>query len=382
MTDPAIPDHVDLIVTHGGCHDGFTAEWLLHQRWPDAHCHPGEYGEDITPLLDRGIDAGWLERPSVLVMADFSYPLPEMERLAQAWGRIILLDHHASAIDRLAGRLPANVECVFDVARSGAGITADWLGMREPDRDAWADYSLVDFVEDRDLWRFALPESREAIQYLIAATPHTYEAWTDLNTRLTDDVDDFQQCVDQGLIVGRYHNLIVEELVEVARPAVIDGHEVLVTPSPYLCGSDVAGRLAELSPSGIGAYYRDLPDRREYGLRSGENGPNVAEVAEHFDGGGHPHASGFRTHWGTPLAPADLTIEEHILAVLRNAKAPLDVFQIAAAVNDRIPERATGHSVDRVIEGPGGLVSAGVVVPHVANPAPGEVSVVYEAVTL
>lgn len=293
MTYPAIPDHVDLIVTHGGCHDGFTAEWLLHQRWPDAHCHPGAYGEDITPLADRGIDAGWLERDSVLVMADFSYQLPEMLRLAAAWDRIILLDHHASAIDRLDGKLPPNVECVFDVNRSGAGITADWLGFRPPRP------GVVDYVEDRDLWRFALPASRDAIQYLIAATPHTYEEWTGLDARLTADVDDFQQCVDQGLLVAQYHNLIVDELVGCARPDIIGGHSVLVTPSPYLCGSDVAGRLAELSPSGIGAYYRDLPDRVEYGLRSGENGPNVAEVAEALGGGGHPHASGFRINRDT-----------------------------------------------------------------------------------
>lgn len=304
VTYPAVPDHVDLIVTHGGCHDGFTAEWLLHQRWPDAAVHQGAYNENIDRLVEMGVEASnraWQharhgEVPrSVLVMADFSYKLVPMRDLASTWDRIILLDHHASAIDALDGHLPGNVECVFDVDRSGAGIVADWLCKR-PARvpNDPEPFYLVDFVEDRDLWRFALPHSREAIQYLIAATPHTYDEWTRLHERLVHSLGSFARCVEDGLIVGRYHNLIVDELVGKARPAVIDGHDVLVTCSPYLCGSDVAGRLAELSPSGIGAYYQDLPDRVEYGLRSGPDGPNVAEVAGRLGGGGHPHASGFR----------------------------------------------------------------------------------------
>lgn len=298
---PVIPDHVDLIVTHGGCHDGFTAEWLLHRRWPDAECHRGVYNEDTTGLAEMGVIASverWKtarhgEKPqSVLVMADFSYKLVPMLDLASTWDRIIILDHHASAIDALDGHLPSNVETVFDVNRSGAGIVADWLGVRDnTDLPYHAPYGVVDYVEDRDLWRFDLPHSKEAIQYLIAATPHTYDEWDLFERRLRGEPD---RCFSDGLLVGRYHNILVDELVACARPAVIDGHDVLMTPSPYLCGSDVAGRLAAMSPSRIGAYYRDLPDRVEYGLRSTDGGPDVAKVAERFGGGGHPHASGLR----------------------------------------------------------------------------------------
>lgn len=292
MSLPAIPEHVDLIVTHGGCHDGFTAEWLLHRLWPRALCYPGAYGEDITDLVYRGNINRGNGTPAVAVMADFSYQLPEMLRLAEAWDRIIVLDHHASAIDRLDGNLPPNVECVFDVTRSGAGITADWLNVRHnPIPGASDRHGLVDYVEDRDLWRFAHPESKEAIQYLIAATPHTYAEWDLLDYRLRFR---FDECVAGGRLVGRYHRIIVDELVDAARPVVIDGHDTLIVPSPYLCGSDVAGELARLSPSGIGAYIRMLPDRNEYGLRSTDDGPDVAQIAERLGGGGHPHASGFR----------------------------------------------------------------------------------------
>lgn len=299
---PALPDHVDLIVTHGGCHDGFTAEWLLHHTWPDAETHQGVYEENIEPLVAKGVDASnhrWQiarhgEVPqSVMVMADFSYKLPEMLELASTWDRIILLDHHASAIDGLDGNLPDNIEAVFDVNRSGAGITADWLGLRPiPDPvPGWNGLTVTDYVEDRDLWRFALPHSR-SISSLIGGTPHTYEDWDALDRRIC--MSDGGRLVEDADLLGRYRQVLVDELVAKARPIIIDGHEALITGSPYNLGSDVAGELAKRSPSGIGMYYQDFHDRIEYGLRSTEDGPNVAKIAERFGGGGHPHAAGFR----------------------------------------------------------------------------------------
>lgn len=295
MTYPAIPRTVEMIVTHGGCHDGFAAEWLLHNRWPDAAVHQAAYNENIDRLVAAAPRNREMTDPaSVLVMADFSYKLPEMVRLADAWDRIILLDHHASAIDALDGHLPPNVEAVFDVERSGAGIVADWLDVR-PSRKG-----LVDYVEDRDLWRFALPDSK-AIAARIGATPHTYADYDDLDEALRsvsglegEPSRRAQRVVEDGMLLLAYRDVLIAELVDAARPTKIGDIDVLAVPSPYNLGSDVAGVLAEQSPSGVGVYYRDLPGRIEFGLRSTPDGPDVAKIAEQFGGGGHPHASGFR----------------------------------------------------------------------------------------
>jgi hypothetical protein len=302
MTMPAIPEHVDLIVTHGGCHDGFTAEWLLSLRWPNARCHQAAYGEDISELRQLGADIAGGEdfRPSVLVMADFSYGIHEMFKLAAAWDRVILLDHHATAAKALDGNLADNVETVFDLDRSGAGLVADWLGFRGPG------LGLVDYVEDRDLWRHvtpdALPDSL-AISAVIGATPHTHEAWFALNQRIISPPQHgggarpvYERLVEDGNLLLAYRQVLIDEIVAEARPMRIGDYDVPVVPCPYNLGSDVAGALAAASPDGIGGYYRDLPDRREFGLRSTDDGPDVAEIAASLGGGGHPHASGFRVN--------------------------------------------------------------------------------------
>jgi nanoRNase/pAp phosphatase (c-di-AMP/oligoRNAs hydrolase) len=80
-----------------------------------------------------------------------------------------------------------------------------------------------------------------------------------------------------------------------------------VVNCPYSYASDVAGILAadariEAYPGHetqlkVAAYYFDnhAAGVRSWGLRSTEDGPDVAKLAEKNRGGGHKHAAGFRT---------------------------------------------------------------------------------------
>ena len=278
---PGIPDDVDAVVTHGGCFDGFTARWVLADRWPDAECVDGVYGTFpvFAPETARG----------TLVIADFSYPRDDMIRLADEWEHIIVLDHHKTAAKHLVD-LPANVACVFDMDRSGAGLVADWLDAR---------YALVNYVEDRDLWRWELPDSKE-VAAVFGITPFTFEDWSGLGYMLETRIG---AVIARGEAVLARDKVIIDELVGCARIMNIGGYQVPVTPSPYALGSDVAGKLAEADGVPFAAYYRDLPDRREFGLRSRKDGVDVSVIAETYGGGGHPGASGFRVSPGHYLYP-------------------------------------------------------------------------------
>src|SRR5690606_35880403 len=74
------------------------------------------------------------------------------------------------AID--AEKMPgvAIIYALIDQQRSGAGIAWDFFhpGVPRP--------ALVNHVEDRDLWRFALPGTRE-IQAAVFSRPYTFAAW-------------------------------------------------------------------------------------------------------------------------------------------------------------------------------------------------------------
>lgn len=295
----------DHVIYHAGCVDGFTSAWLLHRNCPGAEIHDGTYGQQPPDIRGR------------VVIADFSYPPEQLVALAAQVENVTLLDHHQSAIDKIdqyEGELPTNLDLTLDVGHSGAWLTHNWL--QQPPlcdriRFGWA-RRLVEYVQDRDLWTYALPNSRQVTAY-INATPMTWEDWD----VLADEVSRTPELVEAGgLAIMRRNRILINQIKATARmfpidtgPAINGATPGLLVPtaaSPYGLGSDMAGELAADSSFGIGAYYIDYPNRREFGLRSTDTGPDVAKIATLYGGGGHPHASGFRVmrDSGHPLLTA------------------------------------------------------------------------------
>ena len=80
-----------------------------------------------------------------------------------------------SAQEALAGLPYAH----FDMERSGAGMTWDAI---HTDHDLHRERPwLVNYVEDRDLWRFKLPNSKEVNAY-ISSRKQTFEEWNKMIT--------------------------------------------------------------------------------------------------------------------------------------------------------------------------------------------------------
>ena len=138
----------DLVIYHASCADGFCAAWL-HWRYRDADAlfFPAQYGQHPPTMaaVSRRI-----------YIYDFSYPrehLLEMEK--RSGGRLLVFDHHKTAAKELEGL----DFCTFDMEKSGARLAWEFLRTRaDTDEDIpW----LVNYTEDRDLWLWELPFSRE-----------------------------------------------------------------------------------------------------------------------------------------------------------------------------------------------------------------------------
>lgn len=292
MTEAREFDHV---IYHGGCVDGFTSAWLLHCHDPAAEIHPGVYAEPPPDISGNH-----------LVIADFSYPPDVLGGLAERFATVTVLDHHQTAVDALtaAPNLDMCVDLNLDATHSGAWLTLDWLRRPHGGLGWFFAEPLIDYVQDADLWRFDLVDSREVRSYVMS-TPMTFGDWDDL----ADDVNRrLAVVVERGQAVMRRDRVLIDQIKRTARRFLFDAPSVdpyalvpiLTAPSPYGLGSAVAGELAAESGDAdgceprLGAYYIDYPDRREFGLRSTDDGPDVAKIAEGYGGGGHPHASGFR----------------------------------------------------------------------------------------
>lgn len=298
-----------LCIFHGKCADGFTAAWVVNRYFKgEVDFYPGIYGDAVPEVAGRDV-----------ILVDFSYKRPVLEAMLQSGdvkqaSTILILDHHKTAAEDLKGlRLPEGhiqeggfdpllwrakweqemewpVRSVFDMERSGAQVAWDFFypGKKRP--------LLVDYVGDRDLWRFKLPLSRD-VNAFVFAWEYTFANWDHLD-RLLGDHMDVQRVAEMGGAIEKKHQKDVAELVEVTRRTMrIGGIDMPVANIPYTLTSD-AGHLMAKHAQGVAACYWDTPKGRVFSLRSTESGPDVSAICKAYGGGGHKNAAGFQMPLG------------------------------------------------------------------------------------
>lgn len=261
-----------LCIYHHGCADGFAAAWAVHTFYAgQVDLHPGIYGEAPPDVAGRDV-----------ILVDFSYKRAVLLPLIEQARTVLILDHHKSAEEDLVG-LPSKCKTVFDMARSGAMITWDHFfpGEMPP--------PLFDFIQDRDLWQFRLPLTREIIAALYSY-PMTIDQWDQL---MLNPALSTLRLEHEGRAILRAHSANVASLISATRRTMWFGQvQVPVANVPYMYASDVGHELSKGHP--FAATYYDDETGRRWSLRSQPEGADVKQIAVALGGGGHEHAAGFR----------------------------------------------------------------------------------------
>lgn len=260
------------VLYHGNCPDGFAAAWACWKSLGDAAEYiPCSYGHEPPDVTN-----------ATVYIVDFSFKRDVMLRMAAAANHIQVLDHHVTARDDLAGLDAPGLRVTFDMERSGA--TLAWQHFHDG-APCW----LVDYAEDRDLWRHWLPRSKEVNAYLSAA-PRTFSAYSAA-------FEAGPECVaDWGTGCLTWIRYYVDSVKQCARRMQFMGHDdIPVVNAPYTATSEVVGELADDALFAAGWHVR-ADGTVVYSLRS-RGDFNVAELAEKMGGGGHVKAAGFQSPW-------------------------------------------------------------------------------------
>ena len=258
------PQEITHVLYHSRCDDGFGAAysaWLV--LGDKAQYIPVTHGDPPPVLPDD----------AVVAIVDFSYKRPVLIELHDRLRGLIVLDHHLTAQSELTG-----LDFVhFDMDHSGAHLAWCFFHPEEPPPE------LLRYVEDKDLWRFLLPESKE-VTAALRSYPMSFTIWNQLK------VEDLRR---EGVSMLRFQELQVDAACERVRFAQILEWEVPIVNATD-CRSEIANRLCELYPQTAfaAAYYDNNQGFRCWSLRSlGDF--DVADVAQRLGGGGHKNASGF-----------------------------------------------------------------------------------------
>lgn len=266
------------VLYHRGCPDGFGAAWAAWKKLGNAAQYiPVQYGEPF-PEMPAGAE---------VITVDFCYP---KERLLELRGKVksvVVVDHHKTAFDS-SGDLP---DTHFDMNHSGAVLS--WMHFH-PEKPV---PELLLYVEDRDLWRFKLPDSRE-FSAALSSYEMKFDLWEGLATMGLDKLR------HDGGVILRMQARKVEEICARAYWREIDGHKVPVANATSFT-SEVGDRLCQLHPTApFSAFFYDIEGLRCWGLRS-PGRMDVSAIAKKFGGGGHPSAAGFTEPAYVRPAPYD-----------------------------------------------------------------------------
>ncbi len=292
----------DICIYHGFCTDGFTAAWAIWRLWPDIEFYGAVHGDPPPDVKGKHV-----------LIVDFSYKRDVLSELGREAKTITILDHHASAeadlsvfkVDELypldvleqlsafGGKLP--IQALFDMKRSGAMMAWQFAFPNGyPVSIAFAEPVpyLVQYVQDRDIWTWLLPDSRE-ISSAISLYDMTFEEWDELAAAL-EDSDGYAKLVAQGDAIERTHQKQVATSIKVTgRKMVIGGYYVPVANVSGYMASD-AGNIMSADYPFAASYYDNAEGERVFSLRSRVGGIDVSKVAGLYGGGGHVRAAGFR----------------------------------------------------------------------------------------
>lgn len=290
-----------LVIYHAGCADGFCAAWLFRLAFPDAEFHAAHYGTEPPGVAGKRV-----------YIADFSYRRDVMCQIIEQADSVCVLDHHKTAqeelrdlpsctaamFENLGGRIYVN----FDMTKSGGRLAWEHLyGQQLLPGEILATnrsgYScgvapwFVKYTEDRDLWLWKLPDSRE-ISAALRSYPMEFSDWDYLHEhgqRMTG----WQELITEGRAILRDQKQTIESHVSHAREIELDGHKILSVNATTLI-SEIAGELAKDRPFGL-CYFQRKDGLFVYSLRSREGGLDVSEIAKRHGGGGHPRAAGYES---------------------------------------------------------------------------------------
>lgn len=274
------------IIYHGGCPDGLGGAYAAWKKFGDAAEYiPAKHGKPVPEGLSG----------RRLFFIDFSYPQDIMDDIIKTAASVTVLDHHLGTKE-IVESMP---DYVFDEKRSGATIA--W-GYFHPDIPVPA---LLRYIEDGDLYLFALPHARSILAYLYTSPLLTssFENWDSVIEEMSDPVA-FEQIIQTGSLFEQYHEHVVLNGVRHAELVTFEGYECYLASSSGEFVSDIGNHLVTTRPPIALIVSASATDLR-VSLRSDKT-IDVAAIARKYGGNGHPAAAGFRIPLGekvpwTPL---------------------------------------------------------------------------------
>ena len=270
------PSSINCVIYHADCTDGFGAAYsawkLLGNR---AEYHACKHGTSPPNVKGKNV-----------VILDFSFDNKTTKEMIKDAQGLLVIDHHKSAMVELHDISNTH----FDMSKSGAMLSWEWFHPgKEPPK-------FIQYIQDRDLWRWELPYSKE-FSAAFDMVPYEFEEFEKF-----EDDSVFDDAVKRGSFILAYSKIVVKKVCDKASKRKINNKEVLVVNSSHWM-SEIGARLAPDCDFAVIWYYDHNDKRIKVSLRAFHDHVDVSEISKQYKGGGHKKAAGF-------TLPGDFNIED------------------------------------------------------------------------
>jgi oligoribonuclease NrnB/cAMP/cGMP phosphodiesterase (DHH superfamily) len=261
---------------------------------------PGVYQGTVPDVTDR-----------VVYLVDFSYKRDVIDAMLKIAKNVILIDHHKSALEDLWDLASVGLDTSnSSLEHSGAVLT--WKFIDKLTKSTSIIPKTVLHVEDRDLWKFLMPDTKAICAYLYNKLDSSkdqitmFQEWDKL---MKASKVSYRHMISVGEALVEDHSKLAKECAKHTRMMTFEGGgmaygpiEIPVCNCQPVFSSEVGNMLAEQNPFGV--TYIDMKDCRNFSLRSIKGKWDVSKTAAMYNGGGHECAAGFKVSRDHPLAKA------------------------------------------------------------------------------
>lgn len=282
--------HFDVIAYHDHCTDGIMAAAVAcsFNVWPNdlTKFVPVQYGQDLPEEITKG--------GGRILFVDFCPEREQLSQIAGAWADYFVIDHHKSR--DWTAEDPWVDHVFYSSEHSGAFLTWCWFTDKEAPQ-------IVQYVQDRDLWQWKLPRSRE-VSAALGEEPKTVDRFLELLFSNPHDL------FATGEILLRSRTRAARSLAAKAFLLVLDpmfgARAVNATENISEVGEEILRAFPSTEVACV--FFQPTPEEVQFSFRSRAHDPGrwtALDAASSLGGGGHQHAAGARVsleEWAKILA--------------------------------------------------------------------------------
>ena len=278
LVAPDKNDPSPLVLYHGrNCPDGFGAALAAWLYYGDSAEYLGLDHGDITTVDDLPTVKG-----RTVYILDFSFSADILQAIDERAAKLVMLDHHKSAAEKLTGFACRCGVVHFDMDKSGARLAWEFFHPHEPIPE------LLKYVEDRDIWKWEFAESAGFLSAL-DMEEQDFARWRDIASFTPGQLTMFMA---RGAAMDEKYRKLAADIAEGAQPLVFNGIEGLMVNAPGMFHS-LVGDILSAKTGTFALMWSAGAKGVKAGLRSQRNFDCIA-LAESMGGGGHAQACGFK----------------------------------------------------------------------------------------